>query len=82
MDDRRLLTKATQQPGAFQQGIVEDEGRSHMHQYASMSHIFQPGDGTRVVMAPRTQATDDPTHVTLIFNFFEELRRLAPVTKR
>ena len=39
-------------------------------------------DGERVVMAPVTAATVGPTHVTLIFNFFDELRRLAPVTKR
>jgi len=39
-------------------------------------------DGERVVMAPATAATSGPTHVTLIFNFFDELRRLAPVTKR
>jgi dipeptidyl aminopeptidase/acylaminoacyl peptidase len=36
-------------------------------------------DGKRVVMAPVTQATAGPTHVTLIFNFFDELRRVAPV---
>jgi hypothetical protein len=30
-------------------------------------------------MAPRTEAAAAPTHVTLIFNFFDELRRLAPV---
>ena len=39
-------------------------------------------DGERVVMAPGTAATAGPTHVTLIFNFFDELRRLAPVTTR
>jgi serine/threonine-protein kinase len=39
-------------------------------------------DGERVVMAPATAATSGPTHVTLIFNFFDELRRVAPVTKR
>ena len=39
-------------------------------------------DGERVAMAPATEATAGPTHVTLIFNFFDELRRLAPVTKR
>jgi hypothetical protein len=33
-------------------------------------------------MAPATAATADPTHVTLVFNFFAELRRIAPVTKR
>jgi hypothetical protein len=30
-------------------------------------------------MAPVTGTTSGPTHVTLIFNFFDELRRLAPV---
>ena len=39
-------------------------------------------DGARVAMAPATTATAGPTHVTLIFNFFDELRRVAPVTKR
>jgi serine/threonine-protein kinase len=39
-------------------------------------------DGERVAMAPGTAATTGPTHVTLIFNFFDELRRLAPLTKR
>jgi serine/threonine-protein kinase len=39
-------------------------------------------DGERVVMAPGTKATAGPTHVTLIFNFFDELRRVAPLTKR
>jgi hypothetical protein len=36
-------------------------------------------DGARVVIAPVTGTTSGPTHVTLIFNFFDELRRLAPV---
>ena len=39
-------------------------------------------DGARVAMAPATEATAGPTHVTLIFTFFDELRRLAPVTTR
>ena len=39
-------------------------------------------DGKRVVMATATGATAGPTHVTMIFNFFDELRRVAPVTKR
>jgi len=39
-------------------------------------------DGERVAMAPRIGAPAGPTHVALIFNFFDELRRLAPVTKR
>lgn len=38
-------------------------------------------DGERVAMAPVTEAATGPTHVTLIFNFFDELRRLAPVTR-
>jgi hypothetical protein len=38
-------------------------------------------DGERVAMAPGTEATAGPTHVTLIFNFFDELRRLAPVKR-
>jgi len=36
-------------------------------------------DGKRVAMAPVTHATAGPTHVTLVFNFFDELRRVAPV---
>jgi serine/threonine-protein kinase len=35
-------------------------------------------DGERVAMAPGTAATAGPTHVTLIFNVFEELKRLVP----
>jgi hypothetical protein len=38
-------------------------------------------DGAHVAMAPATEATAGPTHVTLIFNFFDELRRLAPLGK-
>jgi serine/threonine-protein kinase len=48
---------------------------------AASSFDLHP-DGERVVMAPATAATAGSTHVTLIFNFFDELRRLAPVTKR
>ena len=39
-------------------------------------------DGERVAMAPSTEATAGPTHVTLIFNFFDELRRIAPAGRR
>ena len=39
-------------------------------------------DGARVAMAPGVEATAGPTHVTPLFNFFDELRRMAPVTKR
>jgi Tol biopolymer transport system component len=38
-------------------------------------------DGERVAMAPVTEAAAGPSHVTLIFNFFDELRRLVPVTR-
>ena len=38
-------------------------------------------DGARVVMAPVTGATSGLTHVALIFNFFDELRRMAPAKK-
>jgi hypothetical protein len=37
-------------------------------------------DGERMEMATSTEPTAGPTHVTLIFSFFDELRRLAPVT--
>jgi hypothetical protein len=30
-------------------------------------------------MAPRPAGAAGPTHVTFIFNFFDELRRAAPV---
>jgi Tol biopolymer transport system component len=38
-------------------------------------------DGQRVAMAPVAEATAGPTHVTIILNFFDELRRLVPVKK-
>ena len=38
-------------------------------------------DGERVAMATGTETTAGPTHVTLIFNFFDELRRLAPLRR-
>ena len=45
---------------------------------ATASFDLHP-DGERVAMAPVTEATAGRTHVTLVFNFFDELRRLAPV---
>ena len=39
-------------------------------------------DGERVAMAPVSAATAGLTHVTLIFNFFDELRRMAPTGQR
>jgi eukaryotic-like serine/threonine-protein kinase len=38
-------------------------------------------DGERVAMAPGTAAPAGPTHVTLVFNFFDELRRVAPLKR-
>ena len=38
-------------------------------------------DGARVAMAPVSEATAGLAHVTLMFNFFDELRRVAPVKK-
>jgi dipeptidyl aminopeptidase/acylaminoacyl peptidase len=38
-------------------------------------------DGERLAMAPVTEATAGPTQVTLMFSFFDELRRVAPVTR-
>jgi hypothetical protein len=34
MDERGLLTTASQQRGALHHGIVEDERCTHMHKYA------------------------------------------------
>jgi hypothetical protein len=36
--------------------------------------------GERFVLAPATKPPDD--HLTFVFNFFEQLRRLAPVTRQ
>ena len=37
-------------------------------------------DGVRFVLAPATKPPDD--HVIFVFNFFEQLRRIAPATKQ
>jgi hypothetical protein len=60
---------------------VWSETRIQVRPLSGASFDLHP-DGERVVMAPATGATSGPTHVTLIFNFFDELRRVAPVTKR
>ena len=44
--------------------------------------VGEPGAEYRETFASASQAAAGPTHVTLMFNFFDELRRLAPVTKR
>jgi Tol biopolymer transport system component len=56
---------------------VWSETRVQLRPLTGPSFDLHP-DGERVAMAPRTEAPA-PTHVTLIFNFFDELRRLAPV---
>jgi hypothetical protein len=40
-------------------------------------------DGTRFAVAPVDQAdgSDKQDHVTFVFNFFDELRRIAPGAK-
>jgi len=60
---------------------VWSETRIQVRPLSGASFDLHP-DGERVVMAPATEATSGPTHVTLIFNVFDELRRMAPVTKR
>jgi hypothetical protein len=60
---------------------VWSEARVQIRPSIGASFDLHP-DGERVVMAPATAATAGPTHVTLVFNFFDELRRIAPVTKR
>jgi hypothetical protein len=37
-------------------------------------------DGERYVMFPDTEQTSANTHVTLVFNWFEELLKTLPVT--
>jgi Tol biopolymer transport system component len=39
-------------------------------------------DGNRFVVGPDTEATARQDHVTFVFNLFDELRRLAPATRR
>ena len=37
-------------------------------------------DGERFVLAPAAKPPDD--HLTFVFNFFEQLRRIAPLTRQ
>jgi hypothetical protein len=39
-------------------------------------------DGERFVLTAQTQTGAKQDHLTFIFNFFDELRRIAPATKR
>jgi Tol biopolymer transport system component len=55
------------------------EGRYGQRQYRSFD--LHP-DGNRFVVGPDTAATTKQDHVILVFNFFDELRRIASTTKR
>ena len=59
---------------------VWSQARVQLRPSVGASFDLHP-DGERVAMAPASQAAPGPTHVTLMINFFDELRRLAPVTK-
>ncbi len=39
-------------------------------------------DGERVALAPPAETQVESKHVVLVFNFFDELRRIAPAEKR
>jgi serine/threonine-protein kinase len=57
---------------------VWSETPIQVRQLIAASFDLDP-DGQRVAMAPRPAGAAGPTHVTLILNFFDELRRVAPV---
>ena len=82
-DGRIMVVPYTVAGEAFQaeKPRVWSETRVQVRPSTGGSFDLHP-DGERVVMAPATAATAGPTHVTLIFNFFDELRRLAPLTTR
>jgi serine/threonine protein kinase/Tol biopolymer transport system component len=52
--------------------------------FAGVSRVFDlHPDGARFAMAPAAQMSDaKQEHVTFLFNFFDELRRVAPVATR
>ena len=77
-----MLVPSTPPGDAFQaeKPRVWSETPVQLRQFIGASFDLHP-DGERVAMAPVTEATAGPTHVTLIFNFFDELRRLAPLGK-
>jgi Tol biopolymer transport system component len=82
-DGRIMAVPYTATSDAFQaeKPRVWSETRVQIRPLNGASFDLHP-DGERAVMAPATEATAGPTHVTMIFNFFDELRRMAPVTKR
>ena len=57
------------------------EGRYFLRRGANRMFDVHP-DGERFALAPamQTSAGAKQDHVTVIFNFFDELRRIAPVS--
>jgi len=82
-DGRIMVVPYTAAGDAFQaeKPRVWNETAVQHRPLAGASFDLHP-DGERVAMAPVSAATAGPTRVTLIFNFFDELRRMAPMTKR
>ena len=55
-------------------------GRRHAIRPAGPDRMFDlHPDGERFVLAPAAKPPDD--HLTFVFNFFEQLRRIAPVER-
>ena len=79
-DGRIMVVRYTATGDEFraEKPLVWSEALVQRRPLSGNSFDLEP-DGTRVVMAPGTAATAGPTHVTLWFNFFDELRRLSPV---
>ena len=82
-DGRIMLVPYTTAGDAFQaeKPRVWSETPVQVRPNSGASFDLHP-DGERVAMAPGTAAMARPTHVTLIFNFFDELRRLVPAGRR
>jgi serine/threonine-protein kinase len=82
-DGRIMLVPYTAAGDAFQaeKPRVWSETRVQVRPNIGPSFDLHP-DGERVAMAPGTEATAGPTHLTLVFNFFDELRRLAPTGRQ
>ena len=82
-DGRIRLVKYTAAGGIFQPEppLVWSETPIQVRPLGGSSFDLDR-DETRVVMAPGTEVTAGPTHVTIWSDFFDELRRLAPMTKR
>jgi serine/threonine-protein kinase len=82
-DGRIMVVTYTAAADTFQaeKPRVWSETRIQVRPNLGASFDLHP-DGERVAMAPSTEVTAGPTHVTLILNFFDELRRVAPTGQR